>query len=120
MTDSQRPGDFLPLGTQTFQVLLALGEETLHGYGIIQAFEAMTEGRETLLPGSLYGTLGRMVDSGILAEAEAPGDESSGGPKRRYYSVTELGRAVARAEAERMDRLVEAARLRKWAPEGAR
>lgn len=120
MSPAPRPQDHLPLGTQTFQVLLALGDETMHGYGIIQSFESMTEGAETLLPGSLYGTLGRMVDAGMLAEADPPEGESSGGPRRRYYRVTDFGRAVAAAEAERLSRLVSAARARKWVPEAAR
>lgn len=115
-----RPEDHLPLGTQTYHVLLALGDGTLHGYGIIQTFEAMTDGRETLLPGSLYGTLGRMVDQGMLEEVDPPSDESSGGPSRRYYRTTAFGRAVARAEAERMARLLAVARERDLAPEGAR
>ncbi|MGD2071302.1 MAG: helix-turn-helix transcriptional regulator [Gemmatimonadota bacterium] len=115
-----RPEDHLPLGTQTYHVLLALGEGTMHGYGIIQSFEEMTEGRETLLPGSLYGTLGRMVDGGMLEEVDPPEGETSGGPKRRYYRVTAFGRAVARAEAERMARLLEVARARRWAPGRAR
>ncbi len=113
------PQDHLPLGTQTFQVLLALGEETLHGYGIIQSFEAMTEGRDTLLPGSLYGTLGRMVDGGLLVEVPPPPGEISAGPERRYYRVTDFGRAVATAESERLSRLVSAARARNWVTEGA-
>jgi DNA-binding PadR family transcriptional regulator len=120
MSGAERPEDHLPLGTQTFHVLLALGEQTLHGYGIIQSFEAMTEGRETLLPGSLYGTLGRMVEAGMLVEVEPPVGELSAGPQRRYYEVTDFGRAVATAESERLSRLVAAARARKWVPEGAR
>lgn len=108
------PEDQLPLSPQFYHVFLALGRDTLHGYGIIQAFEAMTQGQETLLPGSLYGTLSRMAESGLLEEAEAPPDEKSGGPKRRYYRVTEYGRAVARAESRRLERLLAVARDRDW------
>lgn len=114
-----RPQDQLPLSPQFYHVLLALGRDTMHGYGIIQAFESMTDGRETLLPGSLYGTLGRMVDAGMLEEAEPPTGEKSGGPKRRYYRVTEYGRAVARAESLRLGRLLAVARSRDWVPEEA-
>ena len=114
------PEDHLPLPVQLFQVLLALGEDTLHGYGIIRALETLTEGRETLLPGSLYGSLSRMVQAGFLEEADPPPGQTSGGPPRRYYRATAYGKAVARAEAERMDRLLAVARARKLAPRGVR
>jgi DNA-binding PadR family transcriptional regulator len=102
-----------------FQVLLALADDTLHGYGIIQAYESLTEGRETLLPGSLYGTLGRMVSAGYLEEVEPPPGVSSGGPPRRYYRATASGKGVARAEAARMENLLALARNRRLAPGGA-
>ncbi len=107
----------LPLPPQLFHVLLGLGEDTLHGYGIIQAYEALTEGRETLLPGSLYGTLSRMVSAGLLEEADPPPAQTSGGPPRRYYRATAYGKAVARAESERLERLLAATRARKIVPE---
>lgn len=111
------PIDFLPLGTLPFNVLLALGGEAMHGYGIIQAHERHTEGRESLLPGSLYAALGRMVEQGLIEEVPEPPEASSGGPARRYYRATPLGAAVGRAEAERMERLVGIAR-RSFAVEG--
>lgn len=114
------PDDQLPLSPQFYNVLLALGLQTMHGYGIIQAFEALTEGRETLLPGSLYGTLARMAEAGMLEEADAPPGQTSAGPKRRYYRMTEHGRAVMKAESRRMERLLFMARERGLAPGGAR
>jgi DNA-binding PadR family transcriptional regulator len=105
--------DLLPLAPQFFHVLLALADDTLHGYGIIQAFEGMTSGRETLLPGSLYAALGRMVDAGLIEEVAPPAGTASGGPARRYYRVTRLGRAAARAESDRLARLLALARSRK-------
>ena len=110
--------DATPLPSQTYHVLLALGNETLHGYGIIQAFEALTDGAETLLPGSLYAALGRMVEEGLLEEAPAPRGETSGGPSRRYYRMTTAGRAAARAESARRERLLELARARGLATAG--
>ncbi len=110
------PEDNLPIPPQLFHVLLGLGENTLHGYGIIQAFETLTDGRETLLPGSLYGTLSRMVNAGLLEEVDPPPAQTSGGPPRRYYRATAEGKAVVRAELERMERLLAAARARKMAP----
>lgn len=106
MDDSQS------LAPQTYHILLALGEETLHGYGIIQAFEELTEGVETLLPGSLYAALGRMLEEGLVEEARAPRGANSGGPARRYYRMTRRGRAAARAESARRARLLELARAR--------
>lgn len=114
------PETHLPLSTQHYHILLSLGRETLHGYGIIQAFEEMTGGKETLLPGSLYAALGRMEEVGLLEEAEAPAGATSGGPRRRYYRVSELGRAVARAESERLARLLEVARRQELVPEPPR
>ena len=111
-----RPEEHLPLSPRLFHVLVALGEETLHGYGIIQAFESLSEGRETLLPGSLYSVLGRMVEVGLLEEVDPPPGEKSGGPPRRYYRATAYGKSVALAESERMERLLAAARARNMAP----
>lgn len=101
-----------PIAPQTYHVLLALGGETLHGYGIIQSFETLTGGAETLLPGSLYAALGRMVEEGLIEEAPPPRDANSGGPARRYYRMTQRGRAVARAESGRRAKLLELARAR--------
>lgn len=112
-----RPEDHLPLPPQFYHVLLPLGEETMHGYGIIRAFEALTGGCETLLPGSLYATLARMVELGLLEPARAPQGATSGGPKRRYYRSTSFGRSVACAESARMTRLVRLARGRRLGPD---
>ena len=69
----------------------------------------MTGGRESILPGTLYAALARMVDDGLVQESEAR-DDTSGGPARRYYKRTAFGRAVARAESERLRALLEVAR----------
>lgn len=107
------------LTSQAYYVLLALGEEIRHGYGMIQRFAELTGGAEELLPGTLYATLARMVEAGLIEEARAPRGAESGGPPRRHYRVTSRGRAVAEAETERMRRLVSAAR-RVWQPGLAR
>ena len=108
-----------PLSPPVYHVLLALGEETRHGYGMIQRFAKLTGGAEELLPGTLYATLARMVDTGLIEEARAPRGQESGGPPRRHYRVTARGRAAAEAETERMRRLVTVAR-RVWHPGLAR
>ena len=103
---SKDPESFLPLGAPVFHILLALGDHVLHGYAIQQRFEQ--ESGERLLPGTLYTTLSKMAARGLVEETvERPrGDD----PRRRYYRVTDLGRRVATAEAERMTRLLAFAR----------
>lgn len=113
------PYDRIPLKHSTYQVLVALGEEELHGYGIMQTLSEKTGGRESILPGTLYAALSRMVDEGLLEEREAPEGDASGGPPRRYYRRTDLGRAVARAESERLRVLLELAEQRDAAGEAA-
>ena len=85
-----------------YRILLALGDEEMHGYGIMQSLAERTEGRESVLPGTLYASLARMVDQGLVEELDPPADDASGGPKRRYYRRTEQGRAAARTESERL------------------
>ena len=103
------PAELIPLKRSTYQVLLALGDEAMHGYAIMQAVSAITEGRETILPGTLYAALARMVDEGLVTES-TPRDDASGGPARRYYQRTRFGRAVARADSERLRALLDVAR----------
>ena len=69
---SRDPAELIPLKHSTYQVLLALDDgESLHGYAIMQAVSAMTDGRETILPGTLYAALARMVDEGLVEESRA-------------------------------------------------
>ena len=111
------PAALIPLKHSTYQVLLALDDgESRHGYAIMQAVSAMTDGRETILPGTLYAALARMVDEGLIETREGPADDPSGGPKRRYYRRTSFGRAVTRAESERLRALVDIAEARKILP----
>lgn len=118
MTKEEGAGGSTPLPSQSYHVLVTLGNEVMHGYGIIEAFEVLTGGRETLLPGSLYQTLARMVDEGLLEEADPPEDAGSRGPRRRYYRITTRGRRAAEAEAERR-RVLELARERRLTPREA-
>ena len=103
------PYEFLPLRESTFQVLLALSDRDRHGYAIMNEVEIRTAGRVRLGAGTLYGALKRLVADGLVEEAgektESPGDE-----RRRYYRLSTLGRAVARAEARRLASAVRLAR----------
>ena len=110
-----RPDELLPLTPQTLNVLLTLGHRTLHGYAIMQELEARTEGREQLLPGSLYATIARMVKEGLIVEVKESG-EHSGGKRRREYRATAFGHEVARAEVSRLRGLIDFAQEQNLAP----
>ena len=111
--ESNDPAALIPLKHSTYQVLLALADGERHGYAIMQALSEMTRGREVILPGTLYAALARMVDEGLIETRQGPADEASGGPKRRYYRRTSFGRAVARAESERLRALLDIAQAQK-------
>ena len=92
-----------------YSILLALGDGEMHGYRIMKSLSDKSEGRERVLPGTLYASLARMVEAGLVEELDPPKGEASGGPQRRYYRRTELGRDIARAESERLRALLELA-----------
>jgi DNA-binding PadR family transcriptional regulator len=100
---------FIPLSPVVFDILLALSDDERHGYAIMQAVSEMSDGREAILPGTLYAALARMVDEGLVEVREADDDDPTGGPKRRYYRRTKLGKDVARAESERLRALLDIA-----------
>lgn len=99
-----------------FHILVTLGPDTLHGYAIMQRFSEETGGREVLLPGTLYSSIARLLDRGLVEEVPAPAG-SSEDARRRFYRATAAGRARARTEAERLERLVELARRQNLLPE---
>lgn len=105
------PTSLLPLTPAVFHILLALAEGERHGYAVMQEVEARTGGIVRMGPGTLYGSLKRMIASGLIQSA---GDED--GERRRHYTLTKLGRAVLQAEAERLESLVDAARARRVLP----
>lgn len=98
-----------PLRPVEFYVLLALAQGETHGYGIIQATERQSDGRVRLDPGTLYRALARMQDEGLIAESARRAAEDLDDRRRRYYSLTETGRAAAAEEARRLAGLVRAA-----------
>jgi DNA-binding PadR family transcriptional regulator len=110
------PLTFLPLTAPEFHVMLALGRDALHGYGMMRALEEKTGGADVLLPGTLYTTLARMVERGLLEELDRPPDPGADA-RRRYYRATRLGLAVGRAEAARLARLLGAAQAAELTPE---
>lgn len=93
---------FLPLPPLDFQVLTLLASQELHGYGIVQASVEVFPDQPVLDIGSLYRIISRMLDEGLIREVKPPSNSPNDKRVRRYYAVTELGRAVARAEAARL------------------
>jgi len=99
----------LPLPPATFHILMALAGTDRHGYGIIQDVEARTDGALRLSAGTLYRTIQRLLEQGLITEPRKP-NASRSDPRRRYYRITPLGTAVARAEAGRLAQLVRLAK----------
>jgi DNA-binding PadR family transcriptional regulator len=97
----------LPLSARDFHILFVLACGDSHGYGLVKTIEAQTDGLIRLDPANLYRAIQRMVDVGLVEDAEPPAD--GGGERRRYYQITELGRRVVSADAERMRSLARAA-----------
>jgi DNA-binding PadR family transcriptional regulator len=95
-----------------FQILLSLAGQDLHGLAITREVFERTDGRMHLWPGMLYGALKQMTTRGYVAETAAPAEAAPGGGKPRFYRLTPLGRRTCAAEAERLARMVDAARAR--------
>lgn len=106
----------LPLPPATLHTLLALGTAERHGYGIIQDVEERTDGDVRLSPGTLYRTIQRLLDQGLIVESRRRPAASEDDPRRRYYRITPFGETVARAEASRLARLLKLARASGLAP----
>jgi len=104
------PESFLPLTPAVFHVLLALAGEERHGYAIMQFVAEATGGRLTMGPGTLYGTLKRLLESGWIEEHDERPDPELDDERRRYYRLTGLGQQVASAEARRYEALLKTAR----------
>ena len=113
------PDTLLPLPPATFHILMALADEDRHGYAMIQEVAARTGGKLRLSAGTLYRSIQRMLDQGLIVEPRerpAPKDDDE---RRRYYRLTPYGRRVAEAEMRRLDGLVKIARSVGLRPERA-
>ncbi len=93
-----------------------LAEEERHGYGIMKEVEEQTGGEVRLGPGTLYGAIKRMLSDGLIEETDERPDQELDDRRRRYYQITDFGRRVAGAEAQRLQDLVNAARARRLLP----
>jgi len=104
------PDSLLPLPAAVFHILIALAGRDRHGYSIMQDVAARTEGKVQLSAGTLYSSIRRMLEQGLIDElAESP-DPSSTDERRRYYRLTRFGKRAAAAEVDRLSALVQQAR----------
>ena len=103
---------FLPLKTQWFHIMLSLAGGEQHGYGIMQDVLNRTTGKVRLWPATLYGSIKRLIEAGLIEESDerpAPEDDDA---RRRYYRLTELGHQALNAECERLQELVRTIQLK--------
>lgn len=107
-SESQRP-----LSAQTFQILLALVDAERHGYAIMQDVSERTNGELRMSAGTLYGSLKRLLDDGLVVESGVVTHGGSPDERRRYYCLTESGLRAARVEAQRLESLVRCARVKR-------
>jgi DNA-binding PadR family transcriptional regulator len=100
----------LPLPTAVFHILIALADRDRHGYSIMQDVTARTDGKVQLHAGTLYSSIRRMLEQGLIEELRDSPDPTSTDERRRYYRLTKFGKRVAAAEVERLSSLVQQAR----------
>ena len=112
-----RPDTMLPLPPVTFHVLLALSEEPRHGYAIMRDVEERTGGGLKLGAGTLYRSIQRMLEQGLILESKRRPSPEEDDERRRYYQITPFGAAVARAETRRLSQLLRLARASGFATE---
>ena len=113
MTETlQTPEEFLPLTPAVFNILLALADGEKHGYGIMQEVEGNTKGQVLMGPGTLYGSIKRMLQADLIEESDERADPEMDDERRKYYKLTSLGRRTLRMEAERLAAQVKIARAK--------
>ena len=110
---TENPSDLLPLPVAQLHILLALADGEKHGYAIMSEVEVVTEGSVTMGPGTLYGTVKRMLNAGLVEETDERPDPELDDERRRYYRVTGLGERVLDAEVARMEQLARTATARR-------
>lgn len=103
----------LPLTPAVFHILLTLADGEKHGYAIMREVANHTDGKMRLGPGTLYGSIKRMLGDGLIAESDERPDPQIDDERRRYYRLTEFGRRVVAAEAGRLASLIRVARSKR-------
>lgn len=109
----ENPEDLLPLTPAMFHILLALADRERHGYDIMREVDERTEGQVRMGPGTLYGSIKRMLQTGWIEELGERPDPELDDERRRYYKLTNFGYRLAVAEAERLARLVKSTKVKK-------
>ena len=104
------PADLLPLTSPVFHVLVALADEERHGYAIIKKVAQLTDGNVRLSTGTLYGIIKRLLGEGLIVESSRRPAAAVDDERRRYYRLSEFGRRVVVAEAERLEHMLAVAR----------
>lgn len=115
MGHADGPEGFLPLPTATVHILVALAPGEKHGYAIMRDVETVSDGAVRMGPGTLYGSVKRMLADGLIEEADARPDPELDDQRRRYYRLTGLGERVLAAELARLEALVRRAGSAEWA-----
>ena len=106
----------VPLTPAVFHILLALSSGERHGYGIMKQVETDSQGKVSMGPGTLYGSLKRMLDAGLVKESDKRVDPEMDDERRIYYQLTGVGAQALKAELERYQRIVTIAQQRKLFP----
>jgi DNA-binding PadR family transcriptional regulator len=110
MVAPTNPDDLLPLALATFHILVAVADQDRHGYAIMQDVVTRTNGSLKLSPGTLYGSIRRMLDEGLIVELNDRQRPKEDDERRRYYRITPFGRSVAQAETRRLTTLLRQAK----------
>ncbi len=113
---SRSPDDLLPLSPAVMHILLALAAGERHGYAIMQEVDELSEGTMRLAPGTLYRSIKRMLEDGLIENSDERPDPSLDDERRRYYRLTAFGQQVLAAETHRLSRLLAAAKQRALNP----
>jgi DNA-binding PadR family transcriptional regulator len=113
MKETNEPGErFLPLRPNWFHILVSLADSDRHGYGIMQEVEQRTSGEVHLWPATLYGSIKKMLEEGLIEAAGDRPDAADDDPRRRYYAISDVGLEVLRCETRRLEALVAGARAK--------
>ncbi len=113
------PENLLPMTPAMFNILLALADGEKHGYAIMLEVEENTHGAVKMGPGTLYGSIKRMLASGLIEESDERPDPVLDDERRRYYRLSGLGQRALRLEAERLEQQLSVARLKQVLEKGA-
>ena len=109
----RRSRDLTPLTPAVFHILLALADGPKHGYAIMKEVETVTEGQIRMGPGTLYGSIKRMLASSLIVEVDERPDPERDDERRRYYKLTGFGSDVLTAEAQRLSDLIQVVRRKR-------